>query len=136
MPDTYSEDTVRAVAEVRERQYDQEFDSSHLSWKDFAGEAKEILDVLAERGLLLPEGAEQRTEWAVWWLGPSSGIRLTKEHLTSREEAEQTVPIRIGQYGIDRWELRYREHRDFTDGSCWSGPWSPVPPEPKEPTDA
>lgn len=94
--------------------------------------AERILDALAAAGRLLPEGAETRTEWAVWWLGPGGGIRLSQEHLTSQVEAEQVAATRAGDYGIVRWELRYREHRDFPDGSCWSGPWSAVPPEPKE----
>jgi hypothetical protein len=94
--------------------------------------ARGQLDALAAAGRLLPEGAELRTEWAVWWLGPSGGIRLSQEHLTSRTEAEQMAPDRIGKYGIVRWELRYRELHDFADGSCLSGPWSAVPPESEE----
>lgn len=122
----HSEDTVALVAQVL-RDNRGCFDEMI---------AARVLDALAERGLLLPEGTEQRTEWGVWWLGPGDGIRLTKEHLTSREEAEQTAAVHVGEYGIVRWELRRREHRLFADGSCWSGPWSPIPPGPEEPTDA
>ena len=46
MPDL-PESAVQAAAEVRRRQYDSEFDASHLRWQDFSGEAREILDAAA-----------------------------------------------------------------------------------------
>lgn len=144
----YSEATVELVTDATEQHYlsDGQTDAMGNSacscgqWWDAAGDnpgwdqhmAEVALGALAAAGRLLPEPVDTRTEWAVWWLGPNGGIRLSQEHLTSQTEAEQVAATRIGEYGIVRWELRYREHRDFADGSCWSGPWSAVPPEPKE----
>lgn len=34
---------VHAAAEVLERQYDSQYDGSHLTWRDFADEAREVL---------------------------------------------------------------------------------------------
>lgn len=140
MTPPYSEATVELVARAifRHRYNANDSQMERIWGKDPAtrasacGSANAALDALAAAGRLLPEGAETRTEWAVWWLGPSGGIRLSQEHLTSRTEAEQMAPDRIGKYGIVRWELRYRELHDFADGSCLSGPWSAVPPESEE----
>lgn len=146
MTPPYSEATVEAAARAgfeseRARVFGpgcgpswDEVDEVHRVWA--RDSARAVLDALAAAGLLVPEEAERRTEWAVWWLGPGGGIRLSQEHLTSQTEAEQVAATRIGDYGIVRWELRYREHRDFADGSCLSGPWSAVPPAPKEDADA
>lgn len=43
------EELIRPAAEVLERHYDQEYDAPHLSWKDFTGEAKEILAAVQDR---------------------------------------------------------------------------------------
>lgn len=48
MPD-FPPEVIQRAAEVRYRQYDSEFNASHLSWQDFAGEAREILDAVAEQ---------------------------------------------------------------------------------------
>lgn len=144
MSDTppYTEATVEAVAQAgfeseRARVFGpgcgpswDEVDEFHRVWA--RDSVRAVLDTLAAAGLLLPEPTDLRTEWAVWWLGPNGGIRLSQEHLTSQTEAEQVAATRIGEYGIVRWELRYREHRDFADGSCLSGPWVPITPELKE----
>lgn len=41
-------EVIQRAAEVRYRQYDSEFSAAHLSWQDFAGEAREMLDAVAE----------------------------------------------------------------------------------------
>lgn len=35
---------IQAAAEVRLRQYDSEYDASHLTWRDFADAAREMLE--------------------------------------------------------------------------------------------
>jgi hypothetical protein len=35
---------VQVAAEVRMRQYSTEYDASHLTWEDFADEAREVLE--------------------------------------------------------------------------------------------
>lgn len=45
MPD-YPGHLIQTVAEVRLRQYGTEYDSSHLTWRDFADGAREILEAL------------------------------------------------------------------------------------------
>lgn len=117
----YSEATVKlAVAAIVD-----------ANWRaknpgNITAEACAVLDALAAAGLLLPEGAETRTEWGVWWYGPiGDGIRLTQDKFASRAAAGQHAPTRIGDYGITRYEIRRRIHRVFPDGSSWSGPWEP-----------
>lgn len=46
MPD-FPPEVIQRAAEVRLRQYDSEFSSGHLSWQDFAGEVREMLDAVA-----------------------------------------------------------------------------------------
>jgi hypothetical protein len=88
------------------------------------------LDALAAAGLLLPEGAGTRIEWGVTWHADDpDGIRMWQGGMTHRAEAEQRALSKLGEYGITRYRLQTREHRDFADGSCLSGPWSPIPPE-------
>jgi hypothetical protein len=141
----YSEDTVEllaaAIASARRDDVftEVEWNGSHWdSLRDaYRADAVSALDALAAAGALLPEGAEQRTEWGVWWYGlVGNGIHLTREGFTSKRMAEDYAPSRIGDYGITRYEIWKREHRNWADGSSWSGPWSPIPPEPKDGTDA
>ena len=46
MPDIPQE-AVRLAAEVRLRQYGSEYSSAHLTWRDFADEAREVLEAAA-----------------------------------------------------------------------------------------
>jgi hypothetical protein len=142
MPDAYSEDTTAHPAALKAL-YDAYRAMGCIAAvdpadpEDCANVAAESVRVLAAAGLLLPEGAEQRTEWGVWWYGlVGNGIHLTREGFTSKRMAEDYAPSRIGDYGITRYEIWKREHRNWADGSSWSGPWSPIPPEPKETADA
>jgi hypothetical protein len=143
MPDAYLGDTVELLA--RELFEAGQVSTDEETWESITEDDRDSyrkvvraqFDVLAERGLLLPEGAEQRTEWGVWWYGlVGNGIHLTREGFTSKHIAEDYAPSRIGDYGITRYEIWKREHRNWADGSSWSGPWSPIPPEPKEGSDA
>lgn len=89
--------------------------------------AAAVLGGLAQHGRLLPEPAEVRTEYGVWWhAGDSDGIRLDQERLRSPEEAHEEGRSRIGQYDITRYTVHWREHRMYADGSSWSGPWVPA----------
>lgn len=88
----YSEATVDLLARV-------EFDADQqpealFTWeqalpfvrKAYRDRARAGLDALAAAGLLLPEGAETRTEWAI-----RNGLSVT--HCRSRERAEHWQDI-------------------------------------------
>jgi hypothetical protein len=47
MPELIPEEVVQAVAEKLYRDYDSEFGADHLSWRDFEGQARELLSVAA-----------------------------------------------------------------------------------------
>lgn len=47
MPELIPEEVVQAVAEKLYRDYDSEFGADHLSWRDFEGQARELLGVAA-----------------------------------------------------------------------------------------
>ena len=82
--------------------------------RSWGHDARRVLDALAAAGLLLPEGAE--TQW-----GLRRDDRESVAPYASRENAEYWQ-----MFAVEEWELVSRP----------VGPWSPVPPEPKVPTDA
>lgn len=103
MPDAYSEDTRRLVADaITERR--------GIAWTYAMQDAAAVLDVLAERGLLLPEGAA--VEWS--WVHRLDGTGCSHD-VSSEEHARSMVRSGGGQ-----------ARRRIV------GPWSPIPPEPKE----
>jgi hypothetical protein len=43
----YPDEAVQRAAEVMLRQYESQYDAAHLTWRDFADSAREILDAAA-----------------------------------------------------------------------------------------
>lgn len=48
------------IASLRLRQYDSEFDASHLSWQDFTHDADEILAALRDAGKVIVDAEDAR----------------------------------------------------------------------------
>jgi hypothetical protein len=122
----YSEATVELAARAS---FESEFGpagremwatTSASSQEIYLSEARFVLDALAAAGLLLPEGAEPRTDYGMEYTFP--GDDPITVPAASREAAERTAESgnRTG----------YARHR-VVERTSWSTPWSPVPPEPK-----
>lgn len=136
MSDTppYSEATVEAAAQAgfeseRARVFGpgcgpswDEVDEVHRVWA--RDSARAVLDALAAAGHLLPEEAEQRTDYGVEFAYPGHDPKTLLE--PSLWVAEQTVAL--GAVGHAHAERRLMQR------TSWSTPWSAVPPEPKEGT--
>ena len=86
--------------------------------------AVRIVDALREH--LLPDPERTRTEYEVHWHAGGDGIVLDQAHLISEAEAHKIGATRIGQYGITRYTIHRREHRNYPDGSTWTSPWQTV----------
>lgn len=93
--------------------------------------ARRVLALLAERGRLIPDGAEVTEQWEAWCHGDDSdGIRHGSEYAeASRERAEEWARQQIGRYGITRYTIVRRECRSWPDGTVLTTPWVPVPEE-------
>lgn len=81
-------------------------------------------------GRLLPEGGETRTEWGVHWhVSGEGGIAMSEGRFGWRDAAERRGRERVGQYGITRYSVHRREHRDFGEQGTFVGPWVAVDQE-------
>jgi hypothetical protein len=134
MPDAYTEDTVELVARAL-------FDAEYRSCEEPTWEAltkydrdsyrkvvRIQLDVLAERGLLLPEGADSGIEYAVRFIS-SGGSHMAgaerQQHAHALASQYSRLPgcraevLRVRSWLVEEVEANYPSR-------------SPIPPEPKE----
>jgi hypothetical protein len=122
MPDAYLGDTVALVAQ---KLLDELYGLSGGEHNDYAlspdlDAARAVLNALAERGLLLPEGAEQRTEHGVRWSEDRIESWPEVSTYSSREQAE----IYATAYPDLPGEVIQRD--------VITTLWSAIPPEPKK----
>lgn len=107
-PRPYSEATVRLAVEA----------IVDANWRaknpgNITTEARAVLDALAAAGVLLPEGAETRTEWGVERTYP--GLDPVVIAYPSRRDAE----LAAGPLG-------HFEGRPLMERSTWATPWVEV----------
>lgn len=134
MPDhasPYSEATVElvaaAIAAARNDDVftEGEWNGSHWdSLRDaYRSDARAALDALADASLILPEGAETR------------GYEYASEHDHRQpvgfQRLETGVDRALSELRIARWTARDVPSR-LVRRPVIVGPWSPVPPEPKD----
>jgi hypothetical protein len=119
-------------------------DGKPIAWDDLTDDQRQhwmnnfrelhaapALEWLAERGRLIPDGAETIEQWETWCHArDSDAIRHASPHaFPSRQQAEEWGQEQIGQYGITRYTVLRRVARRWPDGSAMTGPWEPVPEE-------
>lgn len=85
------EAAVQAAAEVLYRDYDSEFDASHLSWQDFAGQARKVLDAAAGTAPQpAPEG--KRVTLKLSETQPAPDLAAAIQDIIDRYPEQQPVP--------------------------------------------
>lgn len=62
MPDPITDEAIEAAAGVMLRVYDSQYNASHLTWHDFADEAREVLTAAAP---YIISRRETVTAWAI-----------------------------------------------------------------------
>lgn len=89
-----------------------------------------------DAGHLTVQGASITKEWAAWCHADDRDdvIRHDRDRFTSREQAEEWGREQIGQYGIVRYTVRYRQHFRFNGAGLYAtatGHWVKVEDEGK-----
>lgn len=128
----YTEDDVRWLAERLLAEYDREFDASHMSWKDFAGQAREHLDAISQRwaGRLLPADTRTEVEDEIEWRSRFGAVDTIT--YTDYDDAAMAVELDAARtLGSQMLSHRKRSFTYFADGSTLVGPWLPVSPNPE-----
>jgi hypothetical protein len=129
MPEPYAKENEEPLEQIADDAYTKSFDlgASHGDAMDVA--VKALIAALAERGRLLPDGAERRTEW---------GVRLVwddgrpDDFFPSADHADAVGRFRFHRRQRAQGNWLVTPHIVRRTVITHAGPWSPIPPEPKE----
>jgi len=101
------DDAVQAAAEVMLRQYETEFSAPHLTWRDFADPAREILEAAAPA---LAEAAAQKITGHMESFGPPAPLTpadpVGRQHRAWRRHFGIAARVAAGAFSTREDQLR------------------------------